>query len=94
MEKMPIRRAILVGGIFFLSVYVKCFNPGKQDIFVTRLKLREKSYWFLIVNKDCCCELEDHSPGNSYDNVISLFVDWPHLWVIASLENENEADWK
>ena len=29
-----------------------------------------------------------------YDNVINVFVNWPHVWVIASLENENEVDWK
>ena len=27
-----------------------------------------------------------------YDNVINVFVNWPHVWVIASLENENEVD--
>ena len=69
------------------------FNPGKRDIFVTSLKLREK-YWFLILNKDDYCESENQCSGNSYDSFINVFVDWPHVWFIASLENENEADWK
>ena len=30
--------------------------------------------------------------GNSYDNVINVFVDWSYVWVIDSLENENKAD--
>ena len=87
-KKYPGRRAIPVGGIFFLSVYIRLFNPGKRYIFVTKLKPRKKSYCFLIVNKDGCCESENHCPGNSYDNVINVFVGWPLLY----LENENEAD--
>ena len=32
---------------------------------------------------------------NSYDNddnAINVFVGWPHVWVIASLVNENEEE--
>ena len=38
------------------------------------------------------CESKNHCSGNPYDDIIIVFVGWPHVWVIASLENENEPD--
>lgn len=57
--------------------------------FCHKIKNSGKSYWFLIVNKDGSCESENHCSGNSYDNVINVFVDWPHVWVILTNYTEN-----
>lgn len=85
----PSRRDIFS---FLLTWYF--LIPDKRDIFVIRLKPREKSYWLLIVNRDGCCKSKNHCSSNSCDNFITVFVDWPHVWVIAFLEKENDADWK
>ena len=87
-KKYPGREAVPVGGIFFPFFLLRFFNPSKWGIFITRLKRGEKSYWFLIVNRDGCCESKNYSSGNSYNNDVNVFVDWPYVWVIASLETK------
>ena len=37
-------------------------------------------------------ESESHCSGKSSDNVVNIFIVWPHAWVSVFLENENEGD--
>ena len=58
-------------------------KPAKQDIFVTEFKNNDAG-WQFQTEKSCL--------GNSYDNVNNFVFDLPQVWIIAFLENENEAN--